>query len=84
MRAHDHDNKLDQDRQNVHQVIAAPTNIPDAAQAQEAVVPSRKLVSSGTESGSTEASGGLEDARRLLDISSSSISEDMGGGESWR
>jgi hypothetical protein len=54
--------------------------MPDAAQAQEAVVPSLRssgFVASGTGPGSTEASSVLEDARRLLDKSSSSIAEDM-------
>jgi hypothetical protein len=61
------------------------TNMPDAAQAQEAPVLSLKfsgfVVPSGTKSGPTEASSGLEDARRLLDISTSSNSEDMRGGD---
>lgn len=64
------------------------TYIPDAAQAQEAVVFSLRF--SGYEAvrtklGSTEASSGL-DARLLLDRSSSSISEDMSGEVqlSWR
>ncbi len=54
--------------------------MPDAAQVQEVVVPSLKsseFVVSGTGPGSTNASSGLEDARRLLDKSSSSNSEDM-------
>jgi len=54
--------------------------MPDAAQVQEAVVPSLEssgFVVSGTGPGSTEASSGLEDARRLLDRSSSSTAEDM-------
>ena len=52
----------------------------DAAQVQEAVVPSLRssvVVVSGTGPGSTEASSGLEDARRLSDKSSSSNVEDM-------
>lgn len=52
--------------------------MPDAAQVQEAVVPSSGLVVSGTGLGFTEAPSGLEDARRLLDKSSSSNAEDMG------
>jgi hypothetical protein len=63
--------------------------MPDAAQAQEAVVFS--LGFSGyeavrTKTGSTETSSGLEDARLLLDRSSSSIAEDMRGEVqlSWR
>jgi hypothetical protein len=56
--------------------------MPDAAHDQEAVVLSLTLsgyVASGTKSGSTEASSGLEDARRMLDISTSSYCEDMRG-----
>jgi hypothetical protein len=59
------------------------TNMQDAAQAQEALVLSLQLsafgVPSGAKPGSTEASGRLEDVRRLLDISTSSKSEDMRG-----
>ena len=99
MRAHDQDIKLDQDSngQIARRPIAALTNMPDAAQVQEVVVPSlisSGLVVSGTRLGSTEASiSGLEDARRLLDKSSSSNAEDMrvqGSGvvgtqlETWR
>ena len=57
--------------------------MPDAAQAQEALVFSLKFsgyVPGVTELGSTEASNGLvEDARFLLVRSSSSISKDMRG-----
>lgn len=55
--------------------------MPDAAQAQEPLLLSLEFSASvipgGTKPGSTEASSGLEDARRLLDISTSSNSEDM-------
>lgn len=64
MRAHDQDNMM-----------------PDAAQVQEAVVPSLKssgIVVSGAGPESKEASGGLEDAGRLSDKSSSSNAEEIG------
>lgn len=51
--------------------------MPDAAQVQEAVVPSSGFVVSGSGPGFTEAPSGLEDARRLLDKSSSSYADDM-------
>ena len=51
--------------------------MPDATQVQEAVVPSSGFAVSGTGPGSTELSSELEDARRLLDKSSSSNAEDM-------
>jgi hypothetical protein len=90
MRAHDHDNKLDQDCQNAPSGDGrTTTNMTDAAQDQEAVVLSlifSGYVATDTKPGSTEASSGLEDARGLLDISSSSNSEDMRGviRFSWR
>jgi hypothetical protein len=84
MRAHDQDIKLDfkdQDCQMAYRTDSrTTTNMPDAAQVQEAVVPSLKssaFVVSGTGPGSTEASSELEDARRLSDKSSSSTAEDM-------
>lgn len=82
MRAHDQDNKLDQSSRLSdfllnHPISRTSTNMPEAAQVHEAVVPS--LRSSGfTGRESTEASvSELEDARRLLDKSSSSNVEDM-------
>jgi len=88
MRTHDQDNKLgDQDGQIAHLPISRTTNMPDAAQVQEVVVPSLKssgFVVSDTEPGSTEACSGLEDARRLSDKSSSSKAEDMREWCSWQ
>jgi hypothetical protein len=67
--------------------LSRATNMPDAAQVQEAVMPSRKssgFVASGTGPVSTEASSGLEGARRLSDKSSSSNAEDMREWCSWQ
>ena len=76
-------------RQDAHQGDSrrkVATYMPDAAQAHEAVVFSPGYVAVRTKLGSTEASSGLDDARLLLDRSSSSISEDMRGEAqlSWR
>ena len=64
------------------------TNMLDATQVQEAVMPSLKssglVVVSGTGLGFTEASSGLEDARRLSDKSSSSNAADMREWTEWR
>ena len=84
MRAHDQDIKLNGSRLSdclSTDSRSRTTNMPDAAQVQEAVVPSLTssgFVASGTGPGSTEASSRLEDdARRLSDKSSSSNAEDM-------
>lgn len=59
-------------------MISCATNTALVAQAHEAVVLSLGSSGGGARPASSEAPGGVEDGRNLLDRSSSSKSDDMG------